>query len=61
MEECDSRGKLKKIGVYDETGICCGALFLVDGGRAIFLFSGQNDRGLESRAMFFLIDNFIKR
>ncbi|MBP7497860.1 MAG: hypothetical protein KA792_09370 [Bacteroidales bacterium] len=40
--------------------LLAGAFFIETKNHSIFLFSGQNKEGREKRAMFFLIDNYIK-
>jgi hypothetical protein len=48
-------------GVYDkENVLCAGAAFLQSNKKAIFIFSGLSKAGREKRAMFFLIDYFIR-
>jgi hypothetical protein len=48
-------------GVYDkDNALCAGAVFLQSNKKAIFIFSGLSKAGREKRAMFFLIDYFIR-
>lgn len=48
-------------GVYDKDNIlCAGAIFFRSHKKSIFLFSGLSPSGREKRAMFFLIDQFIR-
>ncbi len=48
-------------GVRDEHGqIIAGACFLYDGNRIWFWFSGRDERYFEKRAMFFLMNEFLK-
>lgn len=47
-----------------ETGsdeLLCGALFMQTDNRVIFLFSGNSEKGKETQAMTFLIDQVIQR
>ena len=44
----------------DNKEIICGALFMVSHHRITFLFSGNNQQGLETQAMSFLIDQVIR-
>ncbi len=55
------KGIGKVYGVYDEqNSLCAGAVFLQSNKKMIFLFSGLSSEGRDRRAMFFLIDNFIR-
>jgi hypothetical protein len=48
-------------GVYSaENELCAGAVFFKIHKKAIFIFSGLSPEGREKRAMFFLVDHFIK-
>lgn len=48
-------------GVYTEENIlCAGAIFLLNRKKAIFIFSGLSKEGRDKRAMFLLIDHFIR-
>lgn len=48
-------------GVRDENGqLIAGACFLHDGNRIWFWFSGRDERYFEKRAMFFLMNEFLK-
>ncbi len=48
-------------GVYTEENIlCAGAIFLSNRKKAIFIFSGLSKEGRDKRAMFLLIDHFIR-
>lgn len=48
-------------GIKAQGELIAGAVFFIDKKRVIFIFSGAADEAKEKRAMFFLIDNFIKR
>jgi hypothetical protein len=53
---------LDVITVTNETGqLLCGALFLKDRQRTWFWFSGRNSHATATSAMFFLLDEYIKR
>lgn len=55
------KGMGKVYGVYDkQNSLCAGAVFLQSNKKMIFLFSGLSAEGRDRRAMFFLIDNFIR-
>lgn len=48
-------------GVYtNENELCAGGVFLRSSKKVIFSFSGLSDSGRDKRAMFFLIDHFIR-
>ena len=48
-------------GVYDkDEKLCSGALFLHSFNRRILIASASNHSGRQNRAMYFLLDNFIK-
>lgn len=52
---------LELYGVMDEDGeLIAGACFLIDYDRSWFWFSGRNTQKAEQRAMFFLINEYIK-
>ncbi len=40
--------------------ICAAAVFLRSNKRSIFFFSGMNNEGRDEKAMFYLIDNYIR-
>lgn len=55
------KGLASVYGVYDKDNVlCAGAIFLNSHRKSIFIFSGLSAEGREKRAMFFLIDHFIK-
>ena len=61
METCIKRGVGESWGVFaKENELSAGAFFLTSNGRAIFLFSGANDKAYETHAMTFLINKFIE-
>ncbi len=48
-------------GVYTaENKLCAGALFLCSNAKAIYLLASISDEGRNTRAMFALLDNYIK-
>jgi hypothetical protein len=48
-------------GAYNEENeLIAGAVFLNSNKKAIFIFSGMSSEGREKRAMFFLVDYFIR-
>ena len=55
------KGLANVYGVYDsDNNLCAGAIFLESNRKAVFIFSGLSSAGREKRAMFFLIDNYIR-
>jgi len=61
MKTCIQKGVGESWGVYTKDNeLCAGAFFLQSNGRAIFLFSGANDKAYETHAMTFLINKFIE-
>jgi hypothetical protein len=49
-------------GVYSgENELLAGAVFLQSNKKSVFIFSGMSPEGREKRAMFFLIDQFIRQ
>ena len=48
------------VTVPDSDEIVCGALFMRNNGRIIFLFSGCNEKGKSLQAMTFLLDSVIR-
>lgn len=55
------KGMASTYGVYNEDNkLVAGAIFLNSHKKSIFIFSGLSDEGREKRAMFYLIDHFIK-
>lgn len=61
VERSKSKGLAKLIGVKSaKNKLCAGAVFIVSKEKIIFLFSASNREAKENRAMFFLIDNFIR-
>jgi hypothetical protein len=60
--EADKRGFAEIHGALNKEGkLIAGAAFFISEGRAIFIFSGTTEEAKEKRAMFLLIDNFIRR
>lgn len=54
------KGSAEIYGAYTaDNTLCAGAIFMVNGNRAIFIFSGYNERAVENHAMSLLIDRFI--
>jgi len=50
------------LGAYTEQNeLCAAAFFLTSHNKTIFLVSVSNDSGKENRAMFLLVDQFIKK
>ena len=61
---CLASAKKKKIeisGVKIAEQLVAGLILLRDNNRVIFIFSATNDIAKEKRAMFFLIDHFIRK
>lgn len=56
-----NQGKLDTIGVLYEGKLIAGALFLKDYEKLWFWFSGRDNAQADKKAMFFLIDEYIKR
>ncbi len=55
------RGLTQIYGVYTEYNeLCAGAVFITGNKKSVFIFSGLNQEGRERRAMFLIIDHFIK-
>ncbi len=55
------RGYGKAYGMYHPDGqLLCGAFFMEWNSRAIFLFSGNSELGMQTGAMSALIDNYIR-
>lgn len=49
-------------GAYTaENELCAGAVFLESHRKSVFIFSGQSEKGRDRRAMFLLLDNFIRQ
>jgi hypothetical protein len=58
---CIYKGLADVYGVYDDHNeLCAGAVFLESHKKSIFIFSGLSDKGRDNRAMFLLIDHFIR-
>ncbi len=58
---CIYKGIGSVYGVYTESNIlCAAAVFLVSHKKSVFIFSGLSDEGRDKRAMFFLMDHFIR-
>lgn len=58
---CIYKGIGQVYGVYaSDNSLCAGAIFLKSHRKAVFIFSGLSAEGRERRAMFLLIDNFIR-
>ena len=61
MQTCIKKGAGQLWGAYSgENELCAGAFFLQSNGRAIFLFSGVNEKGYDTQAMTFLINSYIE-
>jgi len=58
---CIYKGIADIYGVYsEENTICAGAVFIRSNKKSVFLFSGLSTEGRDKRAMFLLIDHYIK-
>jgi len=58
---CIYKGIGNVYGVYtDENVLCAGAVFLLSKKKAVFIFSGLSAEGRDKRAMFYMIDHFIR-
>lgn len=58
---CIYRDAGKVYAAYtSENELCAGAVFIESHRKPVFIFSGQSEKGKEKRAMFLLIDHFIK-
>ncbi len=53
-------GKNVIISAHLNGKICAAALFGISGKRAVYLYSASNEEGKEARAMFMIIDQFIR-
>lgn len=56
-----NQGILDNIGVFCEEKLIAGAFFLRDYDKIWFWFSGRDNAQADKKAMFFLIDEYIKR
>ena len=55
------QGQIENWGVRDESGkLIAGACFLIDGNHSYFWFSGRDEQHSQKRAMFFLMDHYIR-
>ncbi len=62
MNHILDKGKAISLGVNDANNqLLAGAFFVKHNNRYIFLFSGNSDEGRDAKAMFFLIDYFIRK
>ena len=58
---CIYKGIGTVYGVYSGNNVLCAAAVFIESKRkSVFIFSGLSNEGREKRAMFFLIDNFIR-
>jgi len=58
---CMYKGMADVYGVYNEKNtLCAGAVFVENFKKSVFLFYGLSSEGRDKRAMFLLIDHFIK-
>jgi len=61
MQACVKKDMGQVWGVFNkERELCAGAFFLESNKRAIFLFSGVNDKGYDTHAMTLLINRYIE-
>ncbi|HET6243966.1 MAG: GNAT family N-acetyltransferase [Bacteroidetes bacterium] len=58
---CSENASIELIGIKEQDQLIAGAVYFIKKNRAIFIFSGTSNQAKQTRAMFFLIDNFIKR
>jgi hypothetical protein len=56
-----NRGCIDNIGVVSDNKLIAGAFFLKDKDRIWFWFSGRDNSQADKKAMFFLLDEYIKR
>jgi hypothetical protein len=58
---CIYKGIAEVYGVYTgNNSLCAGAVFLQSNNKAVFIFSGLSAEGRDKRAMFLLVDHFIR-
>ncbi len=58
---CIYKGIGSVYGVYaGDNNLCAAAVFLNSNKKSVFIFSGLSQEGREKRAMFFLIDHYIR-
>lgn len=58
---CIYKGIGSVYGVYTQDNeLCAGAVFLESNLKSVFIFSGLSPEGRQQRAMFFLVDYFIR-
>jgi hypothetical protein len=58
---CIYKGIGQVYGVYSASNtLCAGAIFLDNKKKSVFIFSGLSQEGRDKRAMFLLIDHFIR-
>lgn len=60
INACKKKGYAEVWGAYSQGKLCAGVVWLIKGGRAIFLFSATDETAKKTGAMFFLIDRFIQ-
>lgn len=61
LEECLRRGMGKSCGIYDETmKLIAGAFITESNQRAIFLFSGANEKAYKTSAITLLINQYLE-
>ena len=61
-EKASLLGKFQGLEAVDSLGeVICSALFFVTKNRIVFAFSGNSEKGKESAALFFLLDEIVKR
>lgn len=61
LQVLQEKQQLEMWGVLDSNNkLCAGAFFPFDEGKCYFLFSGRNAESNTNKAMFFLIDQFIR-
>jgi hypothetical protein len=61
IHKCIYSGKANCWGAFtEENQLCAGAFFLKSNNKAVFLFSGLNNKGRETGAMALLIDKYIE-
>lgn len=53
-------GHAETRGVFSSGMLCAGVVFMKTDSRSVFLFSGSGEEAKKKRAMFFLIDEYIR-
>lgn len=60
MKTCIEKNRAVSLGAFKDTHLCAAVFFVLSAKKAIYLVAVSDEQGKNDRAMFLLVDHFIK-